>query len=688
MPIKSKGDGGGGTVDLSAIQQQIDSLDPSRPLGSFDPATFSDGPLPAADRNDYLWASAAGTITLNGTDHEVTKGDWVRCDVDGTAANTPANWSFVDRIGTNGNAVQSVAGSAVDNSDPTNPVVDACAINEFIHSGMPAFHLVFAHEGDGGTTMVVRKNGDPVTYQNLVNATDVGNGQANFSSGANSNYNRRASTVETIQYPGDYFEIIKPATPPFDSEYGTLSTDPAALANTAQNWRWVWTETNWFLRSPENINGTDNFATGGPENATYRIERTLAGFEFRRNGELVHKSECEWADYTDQQTTTHVFDGATIDAAPPWEGLVSIGDQATKVIPTGVDLSQVDEVRVTFGRTNQTWGKITVPFDPSEIDFGKLQGTLLPHFGDTYLSIANMTAAQFEAGNIPFRTVTGQATFGFEISRIQFKKRVSVQSPIIEVQNTGTIITTGTFQNLGDPNPLFTGEDFARLHIEYGDGTRDQFTFLDGLVKEERKGFENYEIEARVVNGQIQIRDLGTQSGISKAWYAHPAGATRIPAATGEVFIEVASQFVTVEEDFAFSGTDYLPVPLTSAVDSPILGFDVQAGKRYKFKFGLRMLRANATADLRLQVTGPAGSTGMTAYQSIENAISQAVTFGDPSIAIAVAAVTVDAHADLHYAEGWLVAGADGRVELSIRNNAGTSQQTLGALSFVESKEV
>ena len=246
---------------------------------------------------------------------------------------------------------------------------------------------------------------------------------------------------------------------------------------------------------------------------------------------------------SDQQTIAHVFDGVTVDAAPPWEGLVSIGDQATSVISTGVDLNELDEVRVTFGRTNETWGKITVPFDPSEIDLGKLQGTLLPHFGDTYLSIANMTATQFEAGDIPFRSVTGQATFGFQVSRIEFKTRVSVESPVIEVQNVGTIVTTDTFQSLGDPNPLFTGEDFARLHIEYGDGTRDQFTFLDGLVKEERKGFEAYEIEAQVVSGQIQIRDLGTQSGISKAWYAHPLGVTRLPAPTNNTVTDTLPQF-------------------------------------------------------------------------------------------------------------------------------------------------
>ena len=180
-------------------------------------------------------------------------------------------------------------------SAPQQQVPSACEINRFIHSGMPKFHLVFAHEGDGGTSMIARKNGVPVTYQNLVNGTDVGNGQVNFSGGANGNFNRRASTAEFLQYPGDYFEIDKPATPSFDGEYAALLTDPAALANTATDaWRWFWNPSTWFLRDATN---TEIAGNEGVENGTYKVELTLAGFNFYRNGVLIHEVECEWEDF-------------------------------------------------------------------------------------------------------------------------------------------------------------------------------------------------------------------------------------------------------------------------------------------------------------------------------------------------------------------------------------------------------
>ena len=301
--------------------------------------------------------------------------------------------------------------------------IDLCAFNRFIHSGMPKFYLVFAHEGDGGTSMTVRKNGIPVTYQNLINANDVGNGVVGFGGGVNGNYNRRASTVEFLQFPGDTFEIVKPATPPYDAEFGALLTDPGALANTAaDSWRWFWNENTWFLRDENNVQIAGN---AGVENGTYKIELTLAVFNFYRNDVLIHEVECEWKDYSQDVSKAVAATGIMADAAPAWTGNESTANGVTNTISTGVDLSEVDEVRVTFGRTNGTWGKIVVPFDPAEIDFDIAQGKLLPHFGNTYLSIHEMSAADFAAGDIPFRALTGSNVFGFAISRIEFKKRMS-----------------------------------------------------------------------------------------------------------------------------------------------------------------------------------------------------------------------------------------------------------------------
>ena len=89
---------------------------------------------------------------------------------------------------------------------------------------------------------------------------------------------------------------------------------------------------------------------------------------------------------------------------------------------------------------------------------------------------------------------------------------------------------------------------------------------------------------------------------------------------------------------------------------------------------------------MRLQVTGPA-SEGVTSYQNIENAVSRTPDWGVESLNIPVAAIPLVAdnpNADLHYAEGWLTANADGKVEISIRNNAGTIQQQVSKDSWVE----
>lgn len=98
---------------------------------------------------------------------------------------------------------------------------------------------------------------------------------------------------------------------------------------------------------------------------------------------------------------------------------------------------------------------------------------------------------------------------------------------LITVQNPVTIVTTASFQPFGDPNPLFTGDDGDSVHVEYGDGNRDQFTFIDGVAKAERKGLSTNDIEFRVVDGQIETRDLNAQSGISFIWYETMQGVVR-----------------------------------------------------------------------------------------------------------------------------------------------------------------
>ena len=137
-------------------------------------------------------------------------------------------------------------------------------------------------------------------------------------------------------------------------------------------------------------------------------------------------------------------------------------------------------------------------------------------------------------------------------------------------------------------------------------------------------------------------------------------------------------QFNTAQSDFIFNSTTLEKIP--------DLEFDVVDGQRYKFKFAVRIIEADAAADMRLQVTGPAAE-GVTSYQSVENATSRTPDWGIASLNIAVAAIPLAAgnpNADLHYAEGWLTANGNGKVEIAIRNNTGTNQQQVGRDSWVE----
>lgn len=141
-------------------------------------------------------------------------------------------------------------------------------------------------------------------------------------------------------------------------------------------------------------------------------------------------------------------------------------------------------------------------------------------------------------------------------------------------------------------------------------------------------------------------------------------------------------QFNTLQSSFVFNSTTLTKIP--------DLEFNVVSGQRYKFKFGLRQTIADAAADMRLQVTGPAAS-GVTAYQNIENAVSRAPDWGVASLSInlaTIAAANGSPNADVHYAEGWLIANADGVVEINIRNNTGTTSQTIGAGSWVEAYQI
>ena len=178
------------------------------------------------------------------------------------------------------------------------------------------------------------------------------------------------------------------------------------------------------------------------------------------------------------------------------------------------------------------------------------------------------------------------------------------------------------------------------------------------------------------INGEVQP-DLATAEGVLRANFFKPAGGV----AAGEGGTTFERYFVTKTTNFDFNSTTLTKIPE--------LEFPVTAGRTYKFKFGLRLTAADANADMRVQVTGPA-ATGLTGYQNVESAGSRAPNWGVAGTS-QISTITPggdEANADLHCSEGWLTASEDGIVEVNIRNNTGEAIQTIGVGSWVEAERV
>ena len=133
-------------------------------------------------------------------------------------------------------------------------------------------------------------------------------------------------------------------------------------------------------------------------------------------------SRLEMNHHSKEVPSAHVVDGLMVDAAPTWTDEQSIAHGTTEVVSTGVNLDDVEKLIVHFERTNGTWPTSKI-VDVSKIRLGIVQGAMMVHFDGTYLGIRNMTAAQKTAGDIPFYAFGIAGNFGFEITKIEFKKR-------------------------------------------------------------------------------------------------------------------------------------------------------------------------------------------------------------------------------------------------------------------------
>ena len=178
-----------------------------------------------------------------------------------------------------------------------NIKVDPIGINEYINNIEP-YYIVLAHEGAGGNSKTVQVNGVGATYQNLLNASDSGNGVISFTSGVNGNFNRRGTTNETITQIGEFFDVITGATGQFDTQWIEISTDPSVQANVFNNnYRIRLTQTSVTVFDKNNA----TVFTGGTENGTYRFQRTYYGFKISRNDVQIYESPQVIVDYPDLQ---------------------------------------------------------------------------------------------------------------------------------------------------------------------------------------------------------------------------------------------------------------------------------------------------------------------------------------------------------------------------------------------------
>ena len=112
--------------------------------------------------------------------------------------------------------------------------------------------------------------------------------------------------------------------------------------------------------------------------------------------------ECE-VDEPEEPVTTHIFDGIPVDAAPAWEGSLILADNQSGSIQTGVDLTKVDVIKISFRRhVNANGAKLwPSPLNPvriKDIELGVTQGALLEHFSNQFLAIENMTEALLGSG--------------------------------------------------------------------------------------------------------------------------------------------------------------------------------------------------------------------------------------------------------------------------------------------------
>lgn len=243
--------------------------------------------------------------------------------------------------------------------------------NEFINNYGPKY-IALSYEAAGGASAIINVNGVAATYKDLVNASDTGTGQVNFSSGTNGSFNRLARVDgEVLKDVGDYIEISGVNVASFSGMQIAVLDNETDFAHTSSN-------VYKFLSNAganQNVEGYSFrdltnavVASGGETNATYRITKTLGGISFERNGVELYCTEV--TEFTDYRNITSTVDGQTgayrLSADKPNTPVAIANTNDTNVV-TGHDLTQASDMYLKISYADATgahqWGTLEYPVD-------------------------------------------------------------------------------------------------------------------------------------------------------------------------------------------------------------------------------------------------------------------------------------------------------------------------------------
>jgi len=170
--------------------------------------------------------------------------------------------------------------------------------------------------------------------------------------------------------------------------------------------------------------------------------------------------------------TTAVYEGVTVDAREPWEDGLIMADEQVRALETGLNLLEdVDHIQVSFARNVDATGGDLWPCPQRQIRIKDIaqditQGMLISHFDNQFLAVTTTTEAELMAGRINFQAQSQSDVFGYEITRVEFRKHVGGSQPLVGFKFEGppnlegqikglAAIYERTIANGATDNPIF-----------------------------------------------------------------------------------------------------------------------------------------------------------------------------------------------------------------------------------------